>query len=138
MRRLCLVGLLAVAITAFELGLAACGGNDNKGAGGGNGGGASTGGSAPTGGSSTGAAGHGGAGGGAPSPYGDRNIGVDEPYPDTVLIQNGGRFYNVKKPPTKAQHAAIGDGTTDDTAAFLDAFDYLKALYVAANPSGGP
>jgi hypothetical protein len=74
----------------------------------------------------------------AASPYGDRNIGVDEPYPDTVLIQNGGRFYNVRSPPSAAQHAAAGDGTTDDTPALLDAFDYLKAAYVAANPMGSP
>jgi hypothetical protein len=74
----------------------------------------------------------------AGSPYGDRNLGVHEPYPDTVLIQNGGRFYNVTKPPTAMQAAAAGDGTTDDTPAFLDAFDYLKAAYVAANPTGDP
>jgi len=72
------------------------------------------------------------------SPYGDRNIGVSEPYPDSVLIQNGGRFYNVTKPPTASQTAAKGDGVTDDTPAFLDAFDYLKAAYVAANPTGSP
>jgi hypothetical protein len=74
----------------------------------------------------------------APSLYGDRDLGVVEPYPDAVLIQNGGRFYNVMSPPTSAQHAAKGDGTTDDTPAILDAFDYLKAAYVAANPSGSP
>lgn len=72
------------------------------------------------------------------SSYGDRNLGVREPYPQTVLIQSGGRFYDVTQPPTAAQHAAKGDGTTDDSAALLDAFDYLKAAYVAANPTGDP
>jgi hypothetical protein len=71
-----------------------------------------------------------------PSLYGDRNLGVSEPYPDSVLIQNGGRFYNVMNPPTPSEAAAKGDGTTDDTPAFLDAFDYLRAAYVAANPTG--
>jgi hypothetical protein len=70
------------------------------------------------------------------NPYGDRNLGVREPYPDSVLIQNGGRFYNLQKPPTAELTAAKGDGKTDDTAAWLDAFDYLKALYVASNPTG--
>jgi Pectate lyase superfamily protein len=75
---------------------------------------------------------------GGVSPYGDRNLGVNEPYPSSVLIQNGGRFYDVTQPPTSAQHAAKGDGTTDDTQAIRDAFDYLKAAYLAANPTGSP
>jgi hypothetical protein len=70
------------------------------------------------------------------SPYGDRNIKVNEPYPASVLIQDGGRFYNVMAPPGAAQHAAKGDGVTDDTPAIQDAFDYLKSAYVAANPTG--
>ncbi len=70
------------------------------------------------------------------NPYGDRNLGVHEPYPDSVLIQNGGRFYNLQKPPTAKLTAAKGDGKTDDTAAWLDAFDYLEALYVVSNPTG--
>jgi hypothetical protein len=65
-------------------------------------------------------------------PYGDRNLGLVEPYPDGLLIQNGGRFYNVRNPPMASQHAAAGDGTTDDTAAFQDAFDFLKAQLLAA------
>jgi Pectate lyase superfamily protein len=65
-------------------------------------------------------------------PYGDRNLGLVEPYPDSLLIQNGGRFYNLRSPPTSSQHAATGNGTTDDTAAFLDAFDFLKAKFLAA------
>ena len=64
--------------------------------------------------------------------YGDRNLGLVEPYPDSLLVQNGGRFYNVQKPPTSAQHPAAGDGTTDDTAAFQDAFDFLKSQFLAA------
>jgi len=41
-------------------------------------------------------------------------------------------------PPSPSLHAAKGDGITDDTPAILDAFDYLKAAYVAANPTGSP
>jgi hypothetical protein len=68
----------------------------------------------------------------ASPPFGDRNLGLVEPYPDSLLIQNGGRFYDVRQPPTATQHAAAGDGTTDDTAAFQDAFDFLKAKLLAA------
>jgi hypothetical protein len=74
----------------------------------------------------------------ASSPYGDRNLGVSEPYPASVRIQNGGRVYDVTAPPTASQHAAKGDGVTDDTPAIQDAFDYLKTAYVAANPTGSP
>jgi hypothetical protein len=73
-----------------------------------------------------------GDGGPITPPYGDRNLGLVEPYPDDLLIQNGGRFYNVRNPPTASQHAATGDGTSDDTAAFLDAFDFLKEQLLAA------
>ena len=73
---------------------------------------------------------------GSSSIYGDRNLGVSEPFPDSVLIQNGGRFYNLQKPPTSMQTAAKGDGKTDDTAAWLDAFDFLRAAYVSSNPTG--
>jgi hypothetical protein len=72
------------------------------------------------------------------SPYGDRNVGVSEPYPASVRIQNGGRVYDVTAPPTASQHAAKGDGIADDTPAIQDAFDYLKNAYVAANPTGSP
>jgi hypothetical protein len=63
---------------------------------------------------------------------GDRRLSPDEPFPASLLIQNGGRVYDVKSPPTSAQHAAVGDGTTDDTAALQDAWDYLKDAYVDA------
>ncbi len=68
--------------------------------------------------------------------YGDRNLGLHEPYPDAFLVQNGGRFYNVQKPPG-AQHVARGDGLTDDTDAIRDAFDYLRDAYVAAASAAG-
>lgn len=64
-------------------------------------------------------------------PFGDRNLGLVEPYPDSLLLQNGGRFYNLQKPPS-GQTAAKGDGVTDDTAAFQDAYDFLKAKLLAA------
>ena len=69
-------------------------------------------------------------------PYGDRNLGLHEPYPDAFLVQNGGRFYNVQKPPG-SQHVARGDGVSDDTDAIRDAFDYLRDAYVAAASASG-
>jgi hypothetical protein len=63
---------------------------------------------------------------------GDRGLSPEEPYPDNLFIQNGGRVYDVKSPPTSAQQAAKGDGVTDDTAALQDAWDYLKNAYVEA------
>jgi hypothetical protein len=68
--------------------------------------------------------------------YGDRNLQLEEPYPDSVLIQNGGRFYNVRKPPPGTQHVAAGDGVTDDTDALRDAFDFVRDAYVAAGNAG--
>jgi hypothetical protein len=65
-------------------------------------------------------------------PYGDRNLHLIEAYPDSLLIQNGGRFYNLRQPPLPGQHAATGDGQSDDTAAFQDAFDYLRTKLLEA------
>lgn len=78
---------------------------------------------------------------GATTPaFGDRNLGLVEPYPASLFIQNGGRFYDLRAPPTANQHAAAGDGTTDDTGAFQDAFDYLEARLLAATgvPGANP
>ena len=76
------------------------------------------------------------AGDAAVLPYGDRNLGLHEPYPDSLLVQNGGRLYNIRKPPG-AQHKAVGDGIADDTDALRDAFDYLRAAYIAAASASG-
>ena len=70
-------------------------------------------------------------------PYGDRNLHLHEPYPDALLIQNGGRLYNLRNPPSAAQHAAKGDGIADDTDAFRDAFEFLRDAYVAAADDTG-
>jgi Pectate lyase superfamily protein len=63
---------------------------------------------------------------------GDRGYAPVETFPAALLIQNGGRVYDVQSPPTSAQRAAKGDGVTDDTAALQDAWDYIKNAYVAA------
>jgi hypothetical protein len=55
---------------------------------------------------------------------GDRDIQKDEVYPTSLLIQNGGRIYNVKNPPN-SRPAAVGDGVTDDSAALISAINYI-------------
>jgi Pectate lyase superfamily protein len=57
-------------------------------------------------------------------PSGDRNIGRTEEYPTSLLIQNGGRIYNVKNPPN-GRPAASGNGITDDTEALRSAINYI-------------
>ena len=74
-----------------------------------------------------------------PGAPGDRHPGVSEPIPDTLLIQNGGRFLNVTKPPQMTMSAAKGNGAcTDggDTKAFRDAFDYLRDRFLSASGVG--
>ena len=61
----------------------------------------------------------------------DRDIDTNVVYPTNALVQNGGRVINMRTPPSGI-HAAVGNGTTDDTAAFQDAFDFIKNQYVAS------
>ena len=64
---------------------------------------------------------------------GDRNIDTNVVYPAGALLQNGGRVINMQNPPAGIRTAA-GDGVTDDTGAFQDAYNYIKNQFVA---SGG-
>ncbi len=61
----------------------------------------------------------------------DRNIDTNVIYPNAALVQNGGRVINMMSPPSGIR-AAVGNGTTDDTAAFQDAFDFIKNQFVAS------
>ena len=63
---------------------------------------------------------------------GDRGNDVNITYPATLLMQNGGPVIDMKHPPLNTMHAAVGDGMTDDTAAFQDVYDLLKARYDVA------
>ena len=65
---------------------------------------------------------------------GDRSGGPNITFPDTLLVQNGGPVLNIKRPPESGMHAAKGDGVADDTAAFLDVWDFLKREYKAHGP----
>ncbi len=60
----------------------------------------------------------------------DRHIETNVVYPPAALVQNGGRVINVKTPPSGIT-AAVGNGTTDDTAALQSAFNYIKNQFVA-------
>lgn len=64
-------------------------------------------------------------------PPGDRGVDVNVTFPDTLLAQNGGQVIDVKHPPG-GMRAAVGDGVTDDTAAFQDAYDLIKKNYMAS------
>ena len=68
-----------------------------------------------------------------PSRSGDRGQDPVITFPDTLLVQNGGPVINLKRPPAGIR-AAKGDGKTDDTNAFRDAYDFLKSEFVK---SGG-
>lgn len=75
---------------------------------------------------------------------GDRNLQRNEVYPQSpgvstvrsLLIQNGGRLYNVKNPPS-GRPAAVGNGVTDDTAALRSAIDYIAEKNRAAGIGEG-
>jgi fibronectin type 3 domain-containing protein len=56
-----------------------------------------------------------------------------------MLVQNGGYVINVTNPPTvtPAITAAVGDGRTDNTAAFQSVFNFLRAQFQASIASGG-
>jgi len=62
---------------------------------------------------------------------GDHGNDVNVTFPATLLAQNGGPVIDIKHPPEKDMHAAVGDGVADDTAAFQDAYDLIKKNYVA-------
>jgi len=62
---------------------------------------------------------------------GDRQIDTNVVYPTTALVQNGGRIINLRTPPSGIT-AATGNGTTDDTAAFQSAFNFIKTQYLAS------
>ena len=69
---------------------------------------------------------------------GDRDLGVTETYPDSFLIQNGGRIYNVKSPPTSKRMPAKGNGVDDDTHALQDAWQFLKDEFAAHDNDNYP
>ena len=65
---------------------------------------------------------------------GDRGTDPEIIFPDTMLAQNGGPIIDVRHPPDSSMHAAMGDGTTDDTDALKDAYDFIKKEFVAHGP----
>ncbi len=65
----------------------------------------------------------------------DRNIDTNIVYPAPALVQNGGRVINLRTPPSGIT-PAVGDGTTDDTASFQDAYDFIKNAFVSAQAAG--
>ena len=55
----------------------------------------------------------------------DRNPQTNILFPDELTIGQGGKnIYNIKNPPD-GNTAAVGDGITDDTQAFIDAYNYI-------------
>lgn len=66
---------------------------------------------------------------------GDRHIDPVEHCPEIFLIQNGGPYLDIKNPPLPTMQAAKGDGVTDDTEAFRDAYDYIKAIFQKNDPT---
>ena len=54
----------------------------------------------------------------------DRNLAFEYNLPSGLMMENGGRFINVKSEPFNAK----GDGVTDDTQAFIDAYNYFTQL----------
>jgi hypothetical protein len=65
---------------------------------------------------------------------GDRLTDSNITFPDKLLAQNGGPIINIKNPPDSSMHAAVGDGVTDDTVAFQDAYDLILKNYQASGP----
>ncbi len=61
---------------------------------------------------------------------GDRGLDPDLTFPESLLVQNGGPVLNLKRPPEPWMRPAKGDGQTDDTDAFRDAYDLLKREFV--------
>lgn len=68
-----------------------------------------------------------------PPLYGDRNLGTVVSFPASAMAENGGCVIDLKSPPASTGiKAALGDGMTDDTAAFQSAYAYLKGGFVEA------
>ena len=55
-------------------------------------------------------------------------------YPAGALIQNGGCVYDITNPPEQNLTAAVGNGTTDDHQAFVDALDHVLKLMDNGRP----
>jgi len=60
---------------------------------------------------------------------GDRGGDVNLTFPDALLMQNGGPIIDVTRPPEPGMQAAVGDGATDSTGAFQDAYDLIRKKY---------
>lgn len=69
----------------------------------------------------------------------DRNILVNEVYPDAMFLQNGGRYINVQQLAEAGIHDvnAAGDGITDDSDAIVAAMDWVMDQLKDHFASGG-
>lgn len=69
----------------------------------------------------------------------DRNIAVNEVYPDAMFIQNGGHYIDVKNLVAAGVYTkdAKGDGVSDDADAIIAAMDWvINKLRAAGQPCG--